>query len=314
MGLLPRGVVPKPSDVARRSLQRLPFPLRPPVVPVGLDVPSGKARSGPAYDTDWARRYPARLARLAVTETVMRGTVELLAAPQRFGVDRLSELEGTAIFAANHHSHVDTPLMLTSIPEPWRYRMFVAAGADYFFTNPVTSALSALVIGAIPIERTKVGRRSAQQAADLLEDGWNLLIFPEGGRSPDGWGQEFRGGAAYLSAKVGVPIVPIHLEGTGRILAKGAKRITPAATTVRFGHPLFPAEGEDARAMATRLEAAVAALADEHETDWWQARQRAAAGETPALGGPEGPSWRRAWARTESAERTRQKRRWPDLG
>ena len=61
-----------------------------------------------------------------------------------------------------------------------------------------TGALSALAIGAIPIERTKVNRRSADLAAELIDDGWSMLIFPEGGRSPDGWGQPFRGGAAYL--------------------------------------------------------------------------------------------------------------------
>ena len=55
-----------------------------------------------------------------------------------------------------------------------------------------------------------------------------MLIFPEGGRSPDGWGQPFRGGAAYLSNRCDVPVVPVHLEGTGRILRKGAKRPTPA--------------------------------------------------------------------------------------
>jgi 1-acyl-sn-glycerol-3-phosphate acyltransferase len=311
--LIPQGAVPSPSALLRRSLQRMPFPLRPPTVPQGLEVPKGKARSGSAYDTDWARRYPARMARLAITETLIRGTVEVLAAPQRIGQDRLDGLKGPAIFAPNHHSHMDTPLMLTSIPEPWRHKLFVAAGSDYFFTNPVTSAASALVIGAIPIERTKVARRSAEQAAQLLGEGWSILIFPEGGRSPDGWGQEFRGGAAYLSAKVGVPVVPVHLEGTGRILAKGAKKLTPSTTTVRFGAPLHPREGEDARAMATRIEQAVAALADEHETDWWQATRRAADGNTPPLSGPAGPSWRRAWARPESTKRTRQKRRWPDI-
>jgi 1-acyl-sn-glycerol-3-phosphate acyltransferase len=313
VGLIPKDAIPNPKVAARRALGKVPFPYRPAIAPNGVPVPAGKARSGAAYDTDWARRYPARIARLAITESVMRGTVELLAAPQRFGEDRLSELEGPAIFAPNHHSHVDTPLMLTSIPQPWRHKMFVGAGADYFFTNPITSTLSALVIGAIPIDRTKVARRSAEQAAQLLGEGWSLLLFPEGGRSPDGWGQEFRGGAAYLSAKVGVPIVPVHLEGTGRILAKGAKKLTPSATTVRFGDPLHPREGEDARAMALRLEQAVAALADEHTSDWWQAQQRAAKGETPPLGGPDAPSWRRAWAQPDKAKRERQKRRWPDL-
>ena len=49
----------------------------------------------------------------------------------------------------------------------------------------------------LPIDRSRVSRRSADLSAELIGDGWSLVIFPEGGRSPDGWGQEFRGGAAY---------------------------------------------------------------------------------------------------------------------
>ena len=85
--------------------------------------------------------------------------------------------------------------------------------------NRITATLSALVIGAIPIERTKVTRRSADQAAELIDDGWSILIFPEGGRSPDGWGQPFRGGAAYLALRCGVPVMkprrcPFSMSGT----------------------------------------------------------------------------------------------------
>ena len=139
------------------------------------------------------------------------------------------------IFAANHHSHLDTPLVLTSLPEVWRHKMFVAAAADYFFRNQVTGAVSALILNAIPIERTRVNRRSADDAAALIEDGWSMLIFPEGGRSPDGWGQPFRGGAAYLSLRCGVPVIPIYIDGTGRILGKGMRFPKASRTVITFG-------------------------------------------------------------------------------
>ena len=177
--------------------------------------------------------------------------------------------------------------MLTSIPEPWRYKVFVGAAADYFFRTRLTSAASALVIGAIPIERSKVTRRSADQAAALIADGWSMLIFPEGGRSPDGWGQPFRGGAAYLSSRCDVPVVPLHIEGTAKILRKGAKRPTPAAVRVTYGTPLHPEADESASRYAERIERSVAELADEATTDWWQARQRAGGGHHPAPHRPE---------------------------
>jgi 1-acyl-sn-glycerol-3-phosphate acyltransferase len=139
------------------------------------------------------------------------------------------------------------------------------------------------------------------------------LIFPEGGRSPDGWGQPFRGGAAFIALRAGVPVVPIHLDGTGRVLRKGGS-LSRSQVTVTFGDPLRPHDGEDARKYAVRIEAAVAALADEVATDWWTARQRAYAKESPSLGGPDAGAWRRAWALgAKSKSVTRRRRRWPDI-
>ena len=263
---------------------------------MGLERPATRRRSGADYDTSWARGQLARHARLLLVEGPIRLGVRALADPERRGLDRLDGLVGPAIFAANHHSHLDTPLLLTSIPEPWRHRIVVAAAADYFFSNRVTSAVSALAIGAIPIERTRIERRSADRAAQLIDDRWSLLIFPEGGRSADGWGRGHRGGAAYLALRCGVPVVPIHVEGTGRIFGKGATHPTPGTSRVTFGRPLRPGEDDNAVRFARRIERAVAALADEAATDWWSARQRAARGESPSLTGPESTSWRRAWA------------------
>lgn len=299
------------------KVPRLPFPYSAPSVPEGVEPPERKRRSGPTYDSAWARRLPARLGRAALRETVMRGMVKALAAPEVHGLDRLEALRsegGPVIFAGNHHSHLDTPVLLTAVPEPWQDRIFVVAAADYFFRNPVTSALSALVINAIPFERTRINRRSGDQAAALIDDGWSMLIFPEGGRSPDGWGQPFRGGAAYLASRCDVPVVPVHIEGTSRILRKGKNLPTPSTVRVTFGTALRPAEGDDARRFAARIEKAVAELADEATTDWWSARRRAHAGTTPGLTGPEAASWRRAWALGDPSRRTRrEKRRWPDI-
>jgi 1-acyl-sn-glycerol-3-phosphate acyltransferase len=186
----------------------------------------------------------------------------------------------------------------------------VAAGADYFFPNRVTGAVSALAIGAFPIERLRISRRSTDLASNYLNDGWSLIIFPEGGRSPDGWAQEFRSGAAFLALRTGHPVVPVHLEGTRRVLKRGAKVPTPSTVHVTFGSPLRPRDGEDARAFGRRIERAVSELADERTTDWWTARRRSAAGATPPLTGPDAPSWRRSWALDEGRRR-RAERRWP---
>lgn len=288
------------------------FPYAAPAVPLGVEPRAERPRTGAAYDSSWAREQPARYARFFIVEGPIRAAMRMIASPTRHGLDRVEGIEGPAIFAANHHSHLDAPLMLTSIPAPFRHRMVVAAAADYFFGNRVSATLSSLAMGAFPIDRSRVSRDSAEHAAGLLAEGWSLLIFPEGGRSPDGWGQGHRGGAAFLSLRTGAPVVPVHLSGTDRVYGKGARRITPGRTTVTFGHPLLPAHGDDARRFATTIEHAVATLADEAATDWWSARLRAAAGTTPSLVGPDSTSWRRAWALGDRKGRTREDRRtWP---
>src|SRR5438067_453253 len=124
------------------------------------------------------------------------------------------------------------------------------------------------------------------------------------------WARPFRGGAAYLSMHGGFPVVPVHLDGTGRVLPKGAKRPARAAVHVTFGSPLRPREGERTNPFAERIEEAVTVLADERATDWWTAKRRAAMRTTPSLTGPDAGVWRRSWV-LERGARKRPVRTWP---
>ncbi|HEY3810998.1 MAG TPA: lysophospholipid acyltransferase family protein [Acidimicrobiales bacterium] len=281
------------------------FPLSAPTWPGGVPRPPVARTLGMDYDTKWARRYPARLGRVLVSELIARPAVHALTSPEVSGLDRLAHLDEPVIFAANHASHFDTPLFLSVVPEKWRHHMFVAGAADYFFDTRVKAITFAFLLNAVPIERQRVSRDSANRVAALLAEGWSLLIFPEGGRSPDGWGQPHRAGAAWLGVRTGRPVVPVHIEGTRRILAKGASRLTPGPTHVTFGRPLRPQVGGDPRALAADLEQAVAALADEQTTDWWTARKRAAARTSPSLTGPQAGAWRRTWALGDGASSRR---------
>lgn len=251
---------------------------------------------GVAYDSSWARRYPSRLARAVVIDNLTRPLAHLVAAPEVRGAESLELAHRPVIFVSNHASHLDTPLLLSVLPVDLRHRTVVAAAADHFFDRRWKAHLWAGALNAIPIERHRVNRRSADLAAGLVTEGWNLIIFPEGGRSPDGWFQPFRGGAAYLAVRTGRPVIPVHLTGTWRLLPKGGRGLRRGRTTVRFGLPMHPDEGEDARRFGARIESALAVMADEARSDWWSARQRAAAGATPPAGGPASSPWRRAWA------------------
>jgi 1-acyl-sn-glycerol-3-phosphate acyltransferase len=263
--------------------------------------------------------------RTVITEGPIRLAARLVTDPEILGTDRLADLTTledppAVIFAPNHHSHLDTGLMIRSVPAVWRHKMVVAAAADYFFDKRWKAAISALALNAIPIDREITGRKSSDMIRDLIDDGYSLVIYPEGGRSPDGWGQDFKGGAAYLSAKTGAPVVPVFIDGTGAIFGKGMKRPKPGRSKVVFGSPLWPIEDESTRRFGARIEQAVTLLGDESLTDFWTARRRAATGASPALSGPEYTGWRREWALAERRSlghvglRRRQTRRWPDLG
>ncbi|MDO8362597.1 MAG: lysophospholipid acyltransferase family protein [Actinomycetota bacterium] len=308
-----------------KPAKALGFPYRKPTVPKGLKVPATPSRLGADFDTDWARSAPAKAARAVVTNGPVRAMVKALADPEVVGLDRLSDLERmdeppSVIFAPNHHSHLDTGVMIVAVPEPWRSKLVVAAAADYFFDTRLKGTIAALALNAFPIDREVTGRKSSDELRRLLDTGWSLVIYPEGGRSPDGWGQDFKGGAAYLANRTGAPVVPVFIDGTGSIFGKGMKRPKPGTTKVVFGAPLHPAEGESTRRFNSRIEAAVTALGDEALTDYWTARQRAAKGTSPKLTGPEYNGWRRQWALAEhrklgmAGQRRRQRRRWPDLG
>jgi len=300
---------------ARRGMRapKLPFPYTAPPIPAGVEAPEDSRNVGANYETDWARRPSARVARTAIVETVVRPWISMVAKPDRQGLDRLLTLdpEQHAIFVANHHSHLDTSLLQTSIPFPWRHKLVVGAASEVFFDSRAKATMSALTIGAFPIDRSTAGRASADQAADLIDQGNSLLIYPEGGRSPDGWGQPFKGGAAYLALRCNVPIVPIYLAGTGKIWRKGQRVPTPSSTTVLFGDPIWARDGEKTRGLNARVEAAVSTLGDEVATDWWQARKRFHEQGAPSLQGPAGASWRRAWALGDRSRRNRKKPVWP---
>ena len=309
---------------ATTPLRNFGFPYRAPTVPRGVVVPPEASGLGAHYDTEWARRPLASTVRGVITEGPIRLAARLLTDPEIVGTDRLADLEALedpppVIFAPTHHSHLDTGLMIRSVPATWRHKLVVAAAADYFFDKKWKATISALSLNAIPIDREVTGRKSADVMRTLINDGYSLVIYPEGGRSPDGWGQDFRGGAAYMSAKTGAPVVPVFIDGTGAIFGKGMKLPRPGRTKIVFGSPMHPSKGESTRRFNARIEAEVTSLADEAITDFWTARQRAANGTSPPLTGPEYTGWRRDWALAERRKlghvglRRRQQRRWPNL-
>lgn len=263
------------------------------------------ARTGVEFDTSFARRDSVRVARAVVLDGVVLPGVRAIARPRVVAGEILDGLDEPVVFVANHQSHLDTPVVLSVLPPRVRHRTVVGAGADYFFDRPSKAFASAIVLGAIPIERQRVSRRSAELAEQLVEEGWNLLLFPEGGRTPDGLPQEPRAGAAQVALRTRRPVVPLFIDGTGEILGRGQRRLRPSTTTVVVGEPLVARDGERAGAFTQRIADALALAGREAATDFWEARR------TKGAFVPEERSWIELWRRSAHRHRDEGERRWP---
>jgi 1-acyl-sn-glycerol-3-phosphate acyltransferase len=252
------------------------------------------------FPTAWSRRRPAKALREVVQMGGLRPLFRSQVSPHVQGLDMLDRVEPPVLFVANHASHLDTPLILLSLPHEWRRITAVAAAADYFFDTWWRAVGSALVFNTFPIERR--GGSMASTPGDVLRDGWNLVVYPEGTRSVDGWVGNFRMGAAWLAVEHQVPVVPVAHRGTFAAMPRGQGWPSPGrkAVTVRFGPPLRPTEGESPRDFAPRIRTAVATLLDEDRSTWWEARRRAADAAVPDPSGPDVATWRRVWGQTES--------------
>jgi 1-acyl-sn-glycerol-3-phosphate acyltransferase len=252
------------------------------------------------FPTDWARSRPARAAREVILRAGLTPIVRNQTTLRVEGLDIFDGLDGPVIFIANHSSHLDTALLLTTLPVEWQRRVAVGAAADYFFDAWWRAVGSALAFATFPIERGGVGL--SETPTRLLDEGWSLVMFPEGTRSPDGWTRRFRLGAAYLAHAAGVPVVPVGLVGSFAAMPRGRGWPKPGRPEVhvRYGRPLTVQSDEDARSFGTRIAAATATLLDEDRSDWYAARRRAAAGETPSPAGPQVANWRRVWESTAS--------------
>ena len=144
--------------------------------------------------------------------------------------------EGSFILVCNHTSHLDTLCMLCTVPLKQIHRVFPAAAADYFFSSLPRSAVSAILINALPFDRKVKGAESLSACSELLKNEGNvLIIFPEGTRTTTGEMGRFRSGIGRLVAGTDLPVVPCHLEGGMRAWPKGKLLPRPFRLRLRVG-------------------------------------------------------------------------------
>ncbi len=190
------------------------------------------------------------------------------------GLEHLRDLHEPVVFAANHQSHFDVPVILAALPGHIRTTVAPAMAKEFFkehffpegqpwrriFIKRLNYYLAAFFFNAFPLPQREAGaRQTLRYIGEITADGFSVLIFPEGRRAADGAIQRFQGGIGMIGSRLALPIVPVRIEGVDRILHPTATMARPGRVTVTFGAPIR-LTGEDYAAEAARVEKAVNAL------------------------------------------------------
>jgi 1-acyl-sn-glycerol-3-phosphate acyltransferase len=224
------------------------------------------ARQYAKMDVSWARCSYAKAARAALLGLGLGPMIDYYVRTRVVGGELFDELAHPVIFVANHSSHLDTPTILRALPRKWRSRTAVTAAADYFYNTRWKANGVALLFNTVPLGRNGggLGDGATDHVDRLIDDDWNLVMFPEGTRSRDGRIGKVRSGAAVIAAAHGIDIVPIYLGGTHEAMPPGCNwpKRKPGRVfsrrhevEVRFGDPIRPRAIEDRHAVMDQVRA-----------------------------------------------------------
>ncbi|NOZ26008.1 MAG: AMP-binding protein [Nitrospirae bacterium] len=159
------------------------------------------------------------------------------------------------IIAPNHSSYLDSFLLAANLP--FRvFRSLYFQGASKYFEGPFMRWFAHFA-HVIPIDPDTSLLGALRVSAHILKQKKALCIFPEGGRSFSGEVMEFKKGVGILALELGVPVVPVSIDGTFRAMPRGSRFPRPVPVEIRIGRPLPPVVGKDAadpaRAFADRV-------------------------------------------------------------
>lgn len=204
--------------------------------------------------TGGRRRIPLRMAARLWAPGLMAGAGATL---QVEGIEHV-DFSRPHIFVANHQSIIDICALFRALPVPVRFVIKQELAKVPFI------GWYARAMGMVFIERGHA-REAAQRLHGVVAGvraGASLCAFPEGTRSRDGRVGPFKGGAFQVALAAGVPVVPVAIEGSGRVLPASGFKVRPGVIRVRIGAPIATAElsAGDRHTLAQQAQAAVAAM------------------------------------------------------
>jgi 1-acyl-sn-glycerol-3-phosphate acyltransferase len=158
------------------------------------------------------------------------------------------------LFISNHQSIYDIPVLFWHLP--YQLRIIAKESLGRF---PVLGWHLART-GHVLVQRQNPGSTVFKKVSALMRAGHSLIVFPEGTRSRDGRVGRFKGGIFLLAIQAGLPIVPVAVDGTRRVMRKGGLTTCPGEVIVEVFEPIETTglQADDARALAERTRRTIA--------------------------------------------------------
>jgi 1-acyl-sn-glycerol-3-phosphate acyltransferase len=167
----------------------------------------------------------------------------------------------TVIFS-NHTSHLDTMVLLASLPPDRRNRTRPVAAADYWGTGALRRYVALTILDVVLVDRAAGGPAALVPLEQALDEGSSLIVFPEGTRRRERLPGRFKSGLYHLSRpRPTLALTPAYVENTNRVMPRGAPIPLPLLCQVRLGDPIYNDRQEHRDAFLERAHAAVCALA-----------------------------------------------------
>ena len=207
----------------------------------------------------WGMQWWCRMTRGALQRGVVFPLVALPYGLKVTGRENLEGITGPVLFASNHNLGLDNPLIIKAVPLKWRRRMAIA-GAANLWRNPVWWIMNPLLGNGFPLAKDGPVRPSLENMGKIMDDGWSVLIYPEGELTVGGPIKPFMSGAGLVAVEGRIPVVPLRLH----IHRLGSPTRFPflrrGSVEVRFGEPLSFPPGTNHRNATAAIENAVKSL------------------------------------------------------
>lgn len=223
----------------------------------------------------WTLRWPVTWLRLAAHYMLLRPAVFLLGWPRIEGRENLRNVRGPVLVISNHIGDVDVGFILTALPARLRHRLATATGGEALQAlrtpppaRPLLArlydrmqwALGVALLNLFPLPRAAGFRESFAYAGEAVDQGYSVLVFPEGHHTTDGKLLPFRAGVGLLASNLAVPVVPMRIDGLFELKHAGKKFARPFSIRVKIGQPVKFDSGTSPEEIATALQQIVEQL------------------------------------------------------